>query len=799
MSATSPSTAPDLRTGAIHEIVHARLTRSDLPAAVSELVEKIMGESEEHGLEVRLPQVYLNAVTVHGFRGIGRTARLEIPEGPGLTLVTGRNGSGKSSFAEAVEVALTGENSRWIGKSQVWQTFRNVHEDASAEIELELLFDGDREPSIVRHEWTGAKVDEAVSTITRPGQPAVPLGESGLAGPLALFRPFLPYAELSKVLDKPTGLYENIAKILGLGPVADAIERIKRLVKELDETVKRPAALLPGLISELEQVNDPRAAKAVALLGNRAPDLDQLEALVSGWEPEADSDMGALRRIAELVVPKAEAVHEAAERLRGAAAAVAALSGTSAEDARHRADLLDLALSHHRRHPLDGACPVCATPDRIDSVWAEQAGREVGRLRGEAAAADRAHAARRTAREALLGLLGVAPGWLPEPVGDAWQALLSCRGLTDDAELADRFEEGTERLRLAGDDAATQARERLAGLDETWRRCAVSVASWIGDARAAARASTRLTDAKKAAQWLRAVHDEIRDARMEPHAQEAGLYWQVLRQESNVGLGPIQLTGTGNMRRLQLDVIVDDAPATGLGVMSQGELHALALSLFLPRAATPESPFRFIVIDDPVQSMDPAKVEGLAKALSMVAQTRQVIVFTHDTRLPNAAKQLALPATILEVMRKEGSIVSVVECTDPVSRALRDARDLARTPGVPQDVADTVVPGLCRVALEAAFLGLARRRLGAAGIGYDEIDRKVVSARKLSQISALALFGDIGRSGDVMGWLSRSYGRWAADVYRACLHGAGRNVLRGSGDDPIALVGKLTRKIKEEL
>ena len=35
------------------------------------------------------------------------------------------------------------------------------------------------------------------------------------------------------------------------------------------------------------------------------------------------------------------------------------------------------------------------------------------------------------------------------------------------------------------------------------------------------------------------------------------------------------------------------------GVMSQGEVNALALSLFLLRARLPSSPFRFLVIDDP--------------------------------------------------------------------------------------------------------------------------------------------------------------------------------------------------------
>src|SRR6202142_3843014 len=44
--------------------------------------------------------VYLTAIEVEGFRGIGPPTPLTIDPGPGLTLVVGRNGSGKSSFSE---------------------------------------------------------------------------------------------------------------------------------------------------------------------------------------------------------------------------------------------------------------------------------------------------------------------------------------------------------------------------------------------------------------------------------------------------------------------------------------------------------------------------------------------------------------------------------------------------------------------------------------------------------------------------------------------------------------------------
>jgi hypothetical protein len=86
--------------------------------------------------------------------------------------------------------------------------------------------------------------------------------------------------------------------------------------------------------------------------------------------------------------------------------------------------------------------------------------------------------------------------------------------------------------------------------------------------------------------------------------------WEHLRQQSNVTLGKIELVGSKGSRRVSLDVTVDGVAGAALGVMSQGELHSLALSLFLPRATLAESPFRFVVIDDPVQSMDPARIDG---------------------------------------------------------------------------------------------------------------------------------------------------------------------------------------------
>ena len=96
--------------------------------------------------------------------------------------------------------------------------------------------------------------------------------------------------------------------------------------------------------------------------------------------------------------------------------------------------------------------------------------------------------------------------------------------------------------------------------------------------------------------------------------------WGRMRHESNVDLGGITLEGAANRRKAVVEGSVDGVPAGALSVMSQGELHALALALFLPRATTPASPFRFLILDDPIQAMDPAKIERIPRRAGRTGQ-----------------------------------------------------------------------------------------------------------------------------------------------------------------------------------
>lgn len=58
-------------------------------------------------------EIFLRSVELSNFRIYGESYAFEFPEGPGVTLITGANGLGKTSFFDAVEWALTGQVGRF--------------------------------------------------------------------------------------------------------------------------------------------------------------------------------------------------------------------------------------------------------------------------------------------------------------------------------------------------------------------------------------------------------------------------------------------------------------------------------------------------------------------------------------------------------------------------------------------------------------------------------------------------------------------------------------------------------------
>ncbi len=245
---------------------------------------------------------------------------------------------------------------------------------------------------------------------------------------------------------------------------------------------------------------------------------------------------------------------------------------------------------------------------------------------------------------------------------------------------------------------------------------------------------------------------------------------------------------------MKIDVTIDGVPSAALGVMSQGELHAMALSLFLPRATLPESPFRFVVIDDPVQSMDPSRVDGLARVLEEVSRARQVIVFTHDDRLPESIRRLGIDARQIDVTRHENSVVDLSTSVNPIERNLDDAEAITLASDVPDELARQIVPGYCRAALEAQAIELVRRRRIGRGESHADVEHLLEQNDQLKPLLALALFDNAGKGGEV-GSKVAGWGLWASEVLDTATHGAHS----GAGLMPLNELVPNTRKFCRRL
>jgi recombinational DNA repair ATPase RecF len=720
--------------------------------------------------------VWVRSITVEGFRGVGPAATLRLDPGPGLTLVLGRNGSGKSSFADGAEVALTGSSKYLLSKTADWRKqWRNIHDAHAPAVAVELQVDGEDRLLTVRRQWTGKDLADSVPQAQWDDGEQHDLASLGWSDALERYRPFLSYDDLGKVSDKPSTGFDHLIKVLGIEAITQAQMYLSDAKTEIGRTVSAPHEALPALLRDLDAVDDDRARRALRALTSGPPDVaGARESLVETPEGNSRSSRAVLVKLAALSAPDTNTVDRLAGDLRAATEAVEKIKGSDADEAGKLADLLDAALTHHRSHG-DGPCPVCQQ-GTLDARWQYQTAAQVAQLRHRAGEATAARNALETALNRARQLLRPIPAELLHHVPDgidttkatsAWRYWTDLATERDAKVLATGIKTRLAPLAETVNEVRTTATDRLRQLEDAWRPMAVRVQAWLETQAQADSARPVHEQVSTALSWIQDEAERLRDMRLSPFRDLSARVWAELRQESNVDLGEIAFVGTGVTRRkLNIPVRVDGVDG-GVPMLSNGELHALGLALFLPRSTAPDSPFRFVIVDDPVQAMDPAKVEGLARVLHETASDRQVVVFTHDDRLADALRRLMLPTVILEVVRREGSIVEIMPNLDPVHRYLADARQVAHTARLPDDLAVIAAVGSCRDAIEAACQRVARRRMRLSGTSIAEIDELLHRAQTTNQRVALALLGNRSATGQVMATLNRLTGaRWAGDTLR---------------------------------
>ncbi len=822
-------------------------------AALDGTLDQVIQGGDEHEQTPRpdTPQTpagaYLRRVSVAGFRGIGPRADLEIVPGPGLTLVVGANGTGKSSFAEGLEFLLTGRNSRWQEKSAEWrQGWRNLHAQDPPELQASFAVDGQPEDIVVSRLWRSANAENIEDHALE--------GLESLEWESALdtHRPFLSYDQLSDIVDKgPSARFDAMAAGLGLEQLTEAREHLRSRYLDDQRAYRDAREQRNELLAELQALDDERAYRVRAALADEPWNLERIHLVLEGVLDDSDQGEGntllerlqrmadsppsyshrpldLLQRLATIEFPSDEKIESTSQKVLEMVPWLEAIRGRNAAGValRHRA--LQAAL-HVHEYDGDQPCPACET-GQLDKRWKKAAETRLSDLALDAEEANKAASELHGLVDECETLTQGPPDWLAEAervgidasdVSQAWEAwegattdepglpdpdqmwraiepgslqdhavtvnvgnpasgftptpsestlTLSDRGLR---QVAGRLTERGGNVREALEKLRERARAELDRRENLWRPLRRQLLEWLPIGRRGKQAAERLTSVQAAADWLTQVEDDVRAERFRPIADRARSFWGFMGKGSSVSLDDLTLTGQATRRHLEIATSIDGQGSAALAIMSQGELNALSLSLFLARALLPESPFRFLVIDDPVQAMDPTKVEGLARVLAEAARERQVIVFTHDERLPAAVRRLRIEHRLLAVTRRENSRVKCQPIQEPVQRHLGDARAVWLTDPLDDETRRRVIPGFCRQALEAACVEAVWRNRTAAGRDHEETENDINRAQTLNDRLKLVLLDNVdGNHQDMRDALYQRFGTRARDVVDACNRGA---------------------------
>jgi energy-coupling factor transporter ATP-binding protein EcfA2 len=319
---------------------------------------------------------FLSAIEVEGFRGIGPRARLDLEPGPGLTLVVGRNGSGKSSFVDALEVLLTGTSTRWEGRTTSdWALgWANLGHPETKPVLIAAEFVIESAGAVkVSHTWPAD--DRERKGGQRRTEGVADFDALGWRQAIDVARPILSYTELGRLPEsRPTDLHDQLSGLLGLEAITAAQDRLKAARKAFEDTKKRAKAAREALASMLQSSDDERAAPGLEALSGRRPDLEALESLALGVEAEgAGGEQVRIAALASLAAPTSDEVEAATAALRASQEGVDTLANSTLHSQDKLADLLAAALEYVQRSD-DGECPVCGTPDVLGASWQADAG-----------------------------------------------------------------------------------------------------------------------------------------------------------------------------------------------------------------------------------------------------------------------------------------------------------------------------------------------------------------------------------------------------------------------------------------
>ncbi|MDA9442962.1 chromosome segregation protein SMC [Bradyrhizobium sp. CCBAU 51745] len=629
----------------------------------------------------------LDYVEVCGFRGFREKVRVDF--GRGFTVITGRNGVGKSTLCDAVEFAILGEIAKYTVESASKESVRDYiwwrgdGSPASHYVTASFVDRDGKTFSITRTRDGGAdkKPSEIENQLCQGAAPDDPLRQ--LCKTSVIRDEWI--ASLSLDLSE-TQRFDLVRAALGSVEGADLAAKAKAVVTlaeaacgRVEESYQQARSILQGGLVQLSEAND---------AANRSGDISTAMAVLDRVIPPTGGELAQRIDLAQRTLPDRRrrleglgiaafegheiAAHqraldssdEVARREEANAALETARSNFDrlkaelelaqrAYDVEARANEIAASLSILVEHGEalglhDEHCPLCAAT-RTNAEFA--AGIQSARARidqlaeGVNSARDNLASARQAASRAEQQVAEAQAAW--DAIEQQLRALRSREeahieiferyGLDPtnaanpsalDREALDEREQLVELERALNALEASRAVEALTSVDAR-----VSLLRRQADAAAdeLARAQSAVAAAKSLEKSVRRSAGEIVDERLARISPLLNEIYQRLRPHAN--WRSIDYSIRGDVRRfLSLKVGDDLNPQF---VFSSGQRRAAGLAFLLSvHLARPWSRWETLMLDDPVQHIDDFRALQLVEVLSSFRQAgRQVVVAVEDEAL----------------------------------------------------------------------------------------------------------------------------------------------------------------------
>jgi DNA repair exonuclease SbcCD ATPase subunit len=614
-------------------------------------------------------------IELEAFRGFATTQHLDFDAD--VVLVRGDNGTGKTSVTDGLLWVFTGaiprltERMKGLRKTRYDPIVNRYRADGPARVRLSISTSGGRLLAFERRGDLDSSTLTAWDGDEELNHPSEVLAEA--VGDLTTDQlhqavdswGILQQHALRAALDSGTTLHDRLADVVGLGRVTRFTESASEVVRKLGSERKRLEAVRDSLRRR-------QASAATRLATARSQEVEgdaqsRLSAIVGPVIAELSDDI-TLREPTSLdeLAASGQEINSLADRVRELVAAVEERDRISSDAAeaiddieRELTQVTQYADAALRRAPaqvqlaqaalqlIEGdSCPVCR--QHIDSTSVREHMAEV--LQAAEAQATAASDAQRAVIDAQSRLQaarvaqrrqGVAEKRFQTALDDFNRALAAASWVTFGKEWSSADNLGglvgplvhlQTRLRQAYVDAQRNTGEEIARLsseaeasETELTRTDSELSELIARCQraseldaAAHRAAARMVD--RALERLAPSFAEVFD-RLAPHPT-----FTELRATQDIYYGK---------KRVVPEVYDPEHKVAGNPVLifSEGQLNVVALSYFLGLALNAgDGALPFIVLDDPLQTMDVLGVLGFADLCRRLREQRQLILTTHDRR-----------------------------------------------------------------------------------------------------------------------------------------------------------------------